>query len=96
MQRWLWVTLPDVYEDHPFDFDIGDTWSCNESTRPRDLALLYRAELAQDFSHVWRVDSDPYEHAEIRANFGTMACDCTLVATLKRPVTLSRIRQDPS
>jgi predicted RNA-binding protein with PUA-like domain len=48
-----------------------------------------------DFSHVFRVDSDPYEDPNIAAKYnGASACDCTLRAALQRPITLDQIRQD--
>lgn len=95
VQHWLWVTLPDVYAGRALRVGEDFVWSCHVDSRPGDSALLYRADLLKDFSHVFRVASDPYEDAYIAATYnGAPACDCTLVAVLEEPVTLRQIRAD--
>ena len=95
VQRWLWVTLPDVYAGRPFRVGEEFVWSCHPNSGPGDIALLYRADLLKDFSHVFRQESDPYDDPYIAAHYnGAPACDCTLVAALKEPVTLPQIRAD--
>lgn len=72
-------------------------WSCDPSSQPGDIALLYRAEAMRDFSHVFRVeDRDRYYHPQIAADFGgALACDCTVVAALADPITLAAVKADP-
>lgn len=95
MQRWLWVTLPDVYTSRPFHVDDQFVWSCHVDSRPGDIALLYRADLFKDFSHVFRIDSDAFDDPDIAARYNdALACDCTLRATLQHPISLDQIRRD--
>ena len=94
--HWLWVTLPDVYTEHAFRVGEEFRWTCHRESEPGDIALLYRADLFQDFSHVFRVTSGQYYDEELAEAFGSdAACDCVLVAALQTPVILSQIRDDP-
>ena len=95
MQRWLWVTLPETYTSQPFRVGDEFTWTCHRDSRPGDIAVLYRADLFKDFSHLFRIDSDPYDDPDIAAEFGdVLACDCTLVAALQRSITLPEVRDE--
>ncbi len=56
MDRWLWVTQPDTYIDEPSAFEGRPAWTCHKASQVGDVALLYRADLFKDFSHVFRVE----------------------------------------
>ena len=95
MQRWLWITRPEVYTTKPLRVHERFTWTCHADSRPGDIALLYRAELFQDFSHVFRIESDPRHYPDLAAEFGSdTGCDCVLIAVLQCPVILAKIRKD--
>lgn len=95
MQRWLWVTLPDIYVGRPLSVGEQFTWSCHPDTAVGARALLYRAEVLQDFSHVFVVDDEPYADADISARYpGSLACVCTVKVALRRPITLRAVRGD--
>lgn len=47
----------------------------------------------RDFSHVFRIERDPYDDARITAQYGEVpACDCKLIAALGDPITLGAVR----
>ena len=96
MQRWLWVTKPEVYTAKPLRVHEDFTWTCHADSKPGDIALLYRAEPPfQDLSHVFCITSDPYDDPYLAATYGsTTGCKCELVAALQRPVRLDEIRAD--
>jgi predicted RNA-binding protein with PUA-like domain len=97
VQRWLWVTLPDTYSGLTMRPGDPAVWSCAEDSRPGDIALLYRADVMRDFSHVFRIESDPYDDARITAQYGDVpACDCKLIARLGDPITLAAVRAVPA
>ncbi len=95
MQRWLWVTLPDTYAAQPLPVGRTFTWTCHSATETGDIAVLYRADLFRDFSHVFRVDTDPYDDAQLRNEYDAPACDCTVVVALNPTIMLDAVRQDP-
>jgi hypothetical protein len=97
MQRWLWVTRPEVYTTKPLRVHEQFTWTCHSGSTPGDIALLYRAEPPfQDLSHVFRIESDPYDDPDLAVWFGSdTGCECVLVAALQCPVRLDQIRDDP-
>ena len=86
VQRWLWVTLPDIYVGRPLSVGEQFTWSCHPDTAVGARALLYRAEVLQDFSHVFVVDDEPYADADISARYpGSLACVCTVKVAFAAP-----------
>lgn len=97
MRRWLWVTRPDVWATIPggaLAHGGQYEWTCHEETRPRDVALLYRADAAKDVAHVFRVHSDPWEDDHFSKKGETdWWCECELVHTLKQPLQLWDMRQ---
>lgn len=97
MQRWLWVTRPEVYATKPLRVHEQFTWTCHSDSTPGDIALLYRAEPPfQDFSHLFRVASDPGQYPDLAADYGSdTGCECVLIAALQCPVRLDQIRAEP-
>lgn len=100
MQRWLWVTRPDVWAKIP-----GGTlahgqpyeWTCHEHSEPKDVALLYRADAARDIAHVFRIEDWPWEDdSYTRAGETDWWCECTLRHTLKQPIQLWDMRKRPT
>lgn len=92
MQRWLWVTRPDVWAKiHGGSLTHGEsyTWTCDEETHERDVALLYRADAAKDIAHVFRVASSPWEDDHFsRPGETDWWCECELVSTFRQPIQL--------
>lgn len=76
--------------------DSFDAWTCHPALQPGDVALLYRADLLKDFSHLFRIDEGPFFDRALAEEFGSSsACACTIVAALQTPVRLEQVRQDP-
>jgi hypothetical protein len=94
MRRWLWVTLRETYTNHSFREGDRFAWTCDPENRSGDVAILYRAELFQDFAYVFRTTTDAYHHPAIAAEYGAPACDCTLIIALQAPILLREVRTD--
>jgi hypothetical protein len=95
MQIWLWVTLPETWSQHDLSLGTAVTWSCHEDTRTGDIALLYRAELATDFSHVFKVTESAHKDAELAKEWGLdWWCSATVALVLRHPIGLPTVRSD--
>lgn len=100
MQRWLWVTMPRFWEQlrgGRLDHGLEVEWTCDKRTQRGDVALLYRADLAKDIAHLFRVDNDDLWQDEHPMDLHRMAwyCEATLVHTLRRPLLLADLRAEP-
>jgi|ERR1035438_9194421 hypothetical protein len=100
MQRWLWVTQPQFWEQlHGGGLDDGVevNWTCDRTSRRGDVALLYRAEVAKDIAHLFRVDDDElWEDVHpVDSKRRAWYCNATLVYTLHHPLPLPVLRAEP-
>jgi predicted RNA-binding protein with PUA-like domain len=96
MQRWLWVTLPETWAYQDLALRTLAVWSCDKDTRRGDVALLYRAEAAQDFSHLFKARSDAYEDEDLAAEWDLdWWCRAEVVCELRQPISLGAVRQEP-
>jgi hypothetical protein len=100
VRRWLWVTQPEFWAKLPGG-QLGRgqkvRWTCNEETRRGDVALLYRADMAKDIAHVFRVEDETPEIGEHPLDPGREVpyCDATLVHTFHHPLLLWDLRNEP-
>ena len=99
MQRWLWVTMPRFWEQlrgGSLDHGLAVEWTCDKRTRRGDVALLYRADMAKDIAHLFRVDSDDqWEDVHpLDPRRRAWYCKSTLVHTLRQPLLLPDLRAD--
>lgn len=99
LQRWLWVTQPQFWEQlHGGGLDDGVEveWTCDRHSRRGDVALLYRADVAKDIAHLFRVDDDElWEDVHpLDPKRKAWYCDATLVYTLQHPLPLANLRAE--
>lgn len=96
---WLWVTEPRFWgtlRGGSLDHGLLVTWTCDKRTWHGDLALLYRADLAKDIAHVFKVESDdPWLDVHpTDPKRDAWWCDATRVHTLQHPLLLWDLRED--
>lgn len=100
MQRWLWVTRPEFWEQlrgGQLDQGLRVEWTCDKDTRRGDVALLYRADLAKDMAYLFHVDDDELTWNVHPLDAGKEApyCNATLVHPLRQPLLLPDLREEP-
>ena len=104
-QFWLWVAHSESYLDHDgqdrADLEPGyesedDWWTCDEATRPGDLAFLWRTKPRSDIGYLFQATSDPYDVPSdvqvLRPNW-LHRCDFQVLQRFDNPLPIAQLRR---
>jgi predicted transcriptional regulator len=92
---WVWYWSHEDYAGDPELQREFDWWTCNESTRAGDFALLYVKRPTSALVGLLQAQSDAEKNSGARVfSSHPWACQSSVVCKFAKPLTLATLRKD--